>query len=58
MADLSSQCYIRPGQPGGMIRKYSPHTRGWGQAGLCNNIQVGRCMRSILLTDGMRHIVT
>ena len=50
-------------EPGGMIRKYS---LDWALGTLrspycgtvCNNIQAGLSMRSIPVTDGMRHIVT
>ena len=56
--DLSSYLlYTALCKPGGMIRKYGGQQAERGLPA-CNNIQVGLSMRSIVLTDGMRHIVT
>ena len=60
MPDLSSALlYMGLCKPGGMIRKYGGATLCSALVfSVCNNIQVGLSMRSLVLTDGMRHIVT
>ena len=57
--DLSSHCYIRrPASQVGWLENTGLRQGRLCTRPACNNIQVGLSMRSAVLTDGMRHIVT